>query len=42
MPGAGARTNEACAKILNANGFDVFDERVDWREMTFAINRRGR
>lgn len=33
----GNRTNEACAKILNANGFHVVDERIGTRCMTFGL-----
>jgi len=35
----GARTNEECAAILRCNGFDVIDEKIGTRLMTFGVRR---
>lgn len=34
----GQRTHDACRRILEANGFDVFDETIGKRQMTLAVN----
>ncbi|MEZ5897091.1 MAG: FkbM family methyltransferase [Parvularculaceae bacterium] len=34
----GARTNERCREILAANGFDVIDEKIGTRWMTYGVN----
>jgi FkbM family methyltransferase len=35
----GKRTNDACAAILRANGFDVVDETLGTRNMTFGLRQ---
>jgi FkbM family methyltransferase len=35
----GERTNETCAAILKQNGFDVVDEKIGKRLMTYGINK---
>ena len=35
----GARTNEDCAAILRARGFNVFDEKIGTRRMTFGLRK---
>jgi len=35
----GKRTNDACAAILRARGFDVIDETIGTRKMTFGLRR---
>ncbi|MEL7489429.1 MAG: FkbM family methyltransferase [Pseudomonadota bacterium] len=35
----GERTHDRCAAILSANGFDVIEERVGTRWMTYGINQ---
>lgn len=35
----GRRTNEECAAILAANGFDVFDEKIGTRWITFGLRK---
>ena len=35
----GKRTNDECARILEAHGFDVVDEKIGTRWMTFGIRR---
>ena len=35
----GARTNQECAGILRDNGFDVSEEKIGKRLMTFGVNR---
>jgi len=36
----GKRTNEECAAILRANGFEVVDEKIGTRWMTYGVRRR--
>ncbi|MFZ5615945.1 MAG: FkbM family methyltransferase [Pseudomonadota bacterium] len=38
----GERTNDACAAILCANGFDVIDEKIGTRSMTYGLRRNTR
>ncbi len=37
----GKRTNDSCAAILRANGFDVIDETIGTRNMTFGLRRNS-
>lgn len=37
----GKRTHHECRAILEANGFDVIDEAIGKRQMTFGINSRS-
>jgi len=37
----GLRTHEACAEILNANGFAVTEEKIGTRWMTYGLNQGG-
>lgn len=37
----GARTHRECREILENHGFEVVDEKIGTRQMTFGVNRRG-
>ena len=38
----GARTHDACADILSANGFTVIEEKIGTRWMTYGINKEAK